>query len=163
MINDMIYYIFMNAMTEAFEREHHRGDESHLLREIVRTHQVIMAGFSRQVGMSSSRFALLRLLSATGGAHGVMDLARELGINASAVTRQVKEMEGQGLVERFQDARDGRRRYVKLSPEGVRLFEEIHDRSHDLERALSAIIDDGEMSVAVGVLTKLRGFIESLR
>ena len=30
---------------------HHTGDEPHLLREIMRTHQAVLNVFSRQVGM----------------------------------------------------------------------------------------------------------------
>lgn len=141
---------------------HHRGDELHLLREIVRTHQVLMAGFSRKVGMPGSRLALMRMLAVSGPESGVMDLARKLGINAAAVTRQVKEMEREGLVLRRPDPGDGRRSYVRLSPKGLEVFEEIHDRSHELERSLSSIVSADEVRVATAVLAKLRTFIEGL-
>ena len=73
---------------------HHNGDEPHLLREIVRTHQVLMTGFSREVGMPASRFALMRILANNEGV-GVMALARQLGINAAqtlttGVTHQIR-------------------------------------------------------------------------
>src|SRR5512137_2005549 len=89
----------------------HTGDEPHLLREIVRAHQVLMAGFSREVGMPASRFALMRVLA--DGDAGVTDLARRLGVNAAAVTRQLQEMEAEGLVRRRADPGDGRRSYVR--------------------------------------------------
>jgi len=141
----------------------HRGDEPHLLREIVRTHQVLMAGFSRNVGMPASQFALLRLLATADRDLGVMELARRLGINAAAVTRQVQAMERTGLVRRGADARDGRRSYVTLSPKGLARFKTIHKRSHDLERSLSSIISAEEMAAAATVLSKLRSFMEGLR
>ena len=141
---------------------HHTGDEPHLLREIVRTHQVLMSGFSRRVGMPSSRFSLMRLLAFADNDVGTMDLSRQLDVNAAAVTRQVKEMTGEGLVERYADPRDGRRNYVKLSSKGLKLFEDIHIRSHELERELSTVISDDEMVVAMDVLKKLRSFIEVL-
>lgn len=112
--------------------------------------------------MPASRFALVRLLVNTDEKVGVMDLARQLGINAAAVTRQVQEMEAEGLVRRRSDPRDGRRSYVRLSPKGFRLFETIHDRGHELERALSAVISADEMAAATAVLAKLRTFIEDL-
>jgi DNA-binding MarR family transcriptional regulator len=145
------------------DKLHHRGDEPHLLREILRTHQVLMAGFTRGVGMSASRFLLMRLLATAEEEVGVMDLARLLGINAAAVTRQVKELEGERLVRRRPDPRDGRRSYVRLSPKGLRLFEEIHARSHELERSLSSLIDAEEMAITTRVLMKLRIHIEGLR
>lgn len=153
----------MNGSKTDIRRLHHDGDEPHLLREILRTHQVLMAGFSRKVGIPPSRFALMRLLAVTEGDLGVMDLSRLLGVNAAAVTRQVKEMEFEGLVLRRADRRDGRRRYVRLSSKGLKLFGEIHDRGHELERSLSSVIGSDEMAAAAEVLTRLRRFIEGMR
>lgn len=154
----------MNKLeTTGLEKLHHRGDEPHLLREVLRTYQVLMAGFSRKMGMPSARFALMRLLAIAESDVGVMDLARQLGVNAAAVTRQVKELEGERLVCRRADRKDGRRRYVRLSPKGRKLFEEIHERNHELERSLSSVISDEEMRSATTVLTKLRIFVEGLR
>jgi DNA-binding MarR family transcriptional regulator len=71
-------------------------------------------------------------------------------------------MESEGLVQRHTDPRDGRRSYLKLSPEGIELFEEIHDRSHEFERSLASVMTAKEMAVATTVLSKLRVFIEGL-
>jgi DNA-binding MarR family transcriptional regulator len=92
-----------------------------------------------------------------------MDLARKLEVNAAAVTRQVQELEREGLVRRRADPKDSRRHYVSLSPKGRKLFEEIHERNHELERSLSSVIDAGEMATATAVLAKLRAFVEGLR
>ncbi len=141
---------------------HHRGDEPHLLRDIMRTHQVLMAGFARGCGVPPSRFALMRLLVNAEGELGVMELARQLGVNAAAVTRQVQEMESEGLVLRRPDPGDRRRHYLRLSKSGLRLFGRIHDRTHALERRLSAVITAEEMATATHTLAKLRAFIEGL-
>ncbi|MCX6627875.1 MAG: MarR family transcriptional regulator [Candidatus Solibacter sp.] len=142
----------------------HEGGVPHFLREILRTQQVLIAGFSRQVGMTTSRLALIRSLASAGEDADVMDLPRQLGIDASAVTRQVKEMEGEGLARRRADPKDGRRSSVRLSPKGLRLFEEIHERSHEHERgSLFSIISAEEMVVASTVLAKIRTFILGLR
>jgi len=141
----------------------HSGREPHLLREVMRTHHALMSGFSRGVGMPASRFALMRLLanSAESGV-GVMDLARELGVNAAAVTRQVKEMEAEGLVLRRSDASDGRRSYVRLSASGLRSFEAIHRRSHQLEDTLCDVIGADQMAAAASVLVKVQTVIQEL-
>jgi DNA-binding MarR family transcriptional regulator len=162
-VNYIVYDMNMSNIEESFEHMSHTGDEAHLLRDIVRTHQVLMAGLSRKVGMTSSRFALMRLLALADRDVGVADLARKLGINSAAVTRHVKEMEGERLVRRYADARDARRSYVKLSSKGLKLFEDVHSRTHELERALSAVISHEEMSTTVEALAKLRAFIEGLR
>ena len=148
---------------EKLEKLHHRGNEPHLFREVFRTYQVLMNGFSRKVGIPASQFALMRLLALTEGNLGVMDLARELGINAAAVTRQVKQLESERLVRRRTDSRDARRSYISLSAKGQRLFEEIHARTHELERSLASVLGSEEMRNAAEVLAKLRTFVEGLR
>ncbi len=140
--------------------QHHRGDEPHLLREIVRTYQVLTAGFAQRTGMPAARFGLLRVLALAPQDLGVMDLARELGVNAAAVTRQVQELEREGLVRRRPDRRDGRRSYVGLTPKGRRVFVEIHARTHELERALAAVLGEEEMRSAAAVLGRLRALVE---
>jgi len=138
----------------------HSGGESHLLREIVRTHQVLMATFSREVGIPSARLGLMRLLAVEGPDLGVMDLARKLGVNAAAVTRQVHDLERDGLVERTADARDGRRSHITLTRKGAVLFSEFHDRSHELEAELAGLFNPDDLATAVSTLARLRGFLE---
>lgn len=152
-----------NSKAQDYEKALHKGDEPHLLREVIRTYQVLMAGISREIGMPASRLAVLRILAITDGGAGVMDLARSLGINAAAVTRQVQDLERDRLIQRRSDPNDGRRTRLGLSPKGRRLFEEIHERSHALERSLSAAISADEMAAAAAVLAKLRAFVEGLR
>ncbi|MHC1713305.1 MAG: MarR family winged helix-turn-helix transcriptional regulator [Solidesulfovibrio sp.] len=147
--------------TTDFERTTHTGDELHLLREIFRTNQTLLAGFSRKVGQPASRFALMRLLATAREPVGVMDLARLLGINAAAVTRQVKEMETEGLVERQPAPRDGRRSFLNLSPQGLELFAVIHKRGHALESAFATAVGVDKIRAVVDVLTQLRGFLEN--
>ena len=105
MVNDMGNDVVMNETNKNRSNElHHKGDESHLVREIVRTNQVLMNGFSRMVGMSMSRLTLMRLLATADEGVGVNDLARHLGINAAAVTRQVKVSFNDATTPRMVDA-----------------------------------------------------------
>lgn len=144
------------------ERQH-RGDEPHLLREVVRTYQVLMSTFARQTGTPASCFALMRLLALSDNGVGITDLARQLGINPAAVTRQVQELEAERLVERRADAKDGRRSYVTLSPKGRKRFEQIHERTHELERSLASALGTVEMAAAATTLANLRSLLERLR
>jgi MarR family transcriptional regulator for hemolysin len=153
----------LTARARDYEQALHGGNEPHLLREVIRTYQVLMTGFSREIGIPASRLAVLRSLAITEGGAGVMDIARSLGINAAAVTRQIQDLERERLIQRRSDPKDGRRTHVSLSPKGRKLFEEIHERSHALERSLAAAISADEMATAATVLAKLRAFIEGLR
>lgn len=150
-------------MTDKVFDLHHTGDEPHLLREIMRTQQALLSVFSRQVGMPASRLVLMRLLAiCRPEAVGIMWIARQLGINAAAVTRQVKAMESEGLVERSADAGDGRRNHVKLTADGQRVFLEVHERAHAFEQALSNAISAEDMAATVRVLGHVRTALEAL-
>jgi DNA-binding MarR family transcriptional regulator len=151
-------------MTDGILDLHHAGDEPHLLREIMRAQQAVLNVFSRQVGMPAARLALMRLLAIRHPeAVGIMDIARQLGINAAAVTRQVKVMESERLVERCADARDGRRSYVNLTVDGLRIFQQLHERAHAFEQALSTEVSAEDMAAAVRVLGHVRAALEALR
>lgn len=142
----------------------HRGDEPHLLREIVRTHQALMAGFSRGAGMPSSRFMVARLLGAAGDEGlGTMELARQLGVNPAAVTRQLNEMAREGLVRRRADPRDRRRSHARLTPRGRAAFEAVHQRAHEFERSMASALGEEEMRAAAALLEKVRAFVERYR
>ncbi len=142
----------------------HQQSEVHLIREVMRTHHALLAVFSREVGMPASRLALMRLLAiAPSGTVGVMELARQLGVNAAAVTRQVQEMEQERLIVRHADARDKRRKGIQLSAKGRKLFEQLHDRSHKLERSLVSVLTPQDMQVAARVLAAMRGVLDTLR
>lgn len=138
----------------------HAGDESHLVREIIRTQQAIIASFSRSVGMPAARLGLVRQLAVSGPAGvGIMDIARQLGIHAAAVTRQLDALEEEGLVERMAHVADGRRTTVRLTRKGVRLFEDVHGRAHAFERSLTAEVSRKDIAAAIRVLVATRDVI----
>ena len=141
----------------------HAGGESHLFREIMLTYQALLNVFARKVGATSARLALLRVLAVSGPEMlGIMEIARRLGINAAAVTRQVKEMEKDGLVERLSDPRDGRRSYAHLSEQGRKAFGLVHELAHEFEKTICGGVDSDEVATAVRVLARMRAAIERL-
>jgi DNA-binding MarR family transcriptional regulator len=152
-----------NSEPSPAQHLHHSGGEAHLLREVVRTSQAMMNGFSRAVGIPASRLALMReMFLASPDGVGTVKLARQLGIDAAAVTRLVKEMEAERLIVRRADSADGRRSYIRLSAKGIKTFEQLHNRGHELERAMSSVINAEDMAVAIKVLGSLRAFLENL-
>ncbi|NLV71927.1 MAG: MarR family transcriptional regulator [Actinobacteria bacterium] len=146
-----------------FVGSRHQDDEPHLIQEIIRTHQVLLAELTRRTGVKSSRFAVMRLLADADADVGVMELARQLGINAAAVTRQVQELESEALVRRRADPNDGRRTGIRLSPKGRRLMGELLECSRGFEQVLSSALSAKEMAGAAAALNKLRTFVEGLR
>ncbi len=92
-----------------------------------------------------------------------MQIARRLGIDAAAVTRQVKEMEAHGLIERLADPRDARRNHVKLTADGLRVFQQLHERAHEFEKSLSTVISEKDIATTVQVLSQLHRALEDMR
>lgn len=134
--------------------------ESPLLREIIRTHQVLMRAFTQTIGMPPSRVVLMRLLAKMDGKVTSSDLARQLGTKASLVTRQLGEMEADGLIRKHPDPSDRRRSHFQLSPRGQKAFRASHVRSRQLEQALLSKLGRKETTIATDVLARLRRCIE---
>lgn len=136
---------------------HHSGGEIHLLRSILQAHHAIMNAFSRQVGIPASRLALVRMIAVSHPEGiGVMDIARQLGINPAAVTRAVAELEQEGLVSRKAEANDKRRISLRLTAKGLRLFEQVHTRAHAFERTLAQDIPEADLTATLSVLERIR-------
>ena len=151
----------MQQRLEKCINAHCSDDQVHLPHEIIKAHQAILSIFSREVGMPAARLSLLRILAISyPQGIGVMELARRLGVNASAVTRLVKEMEAERLIGRFPDSKDGRRNYLRLIPEGVQILEKIHKRAYELEARLCKQIDPEDLAAAIRVLSQVRAAIE---
>jgi DNA-binding MarR family transcriptional regulator len=142
----------------------HRGDEPHLLRDLYRTQQALLGVFSRAIGISAARLALLRLLAVErpGGA-GVMEIARGLGIHAAAVTRLVREMEEQRWLVKRSDPVDGRRSSVRLTAKGRLQFRKVHERMHALERSLGERLAEQDIRATINVLAELRKALEQYK
>jgi DNA-binding MarR family transcriptional regulator len=140
----------------------HQGGEPHLIFEIMRTHRALINIFSRSMGIPFSHVKLLRVLAlAFPDAMGILDIARRLHINGAAVTRQIREMEQDGLIARTQDKRDGRRQLVKLTAKGRKLFEQLHDMQHAFENSFaSGDLKPKEIETAAKVLFRLRSMLE---
>lgn len=165
-VNDIVYYTSMEeyGWSEEVQGLTHGGEEPHLIFEIVRTYHALINVIPRKLGLPFSRLTLLRVLAlAFPGSMGILEIARRLHINGAAVTRQIKEMEGLGLVSRMPDERDGRRCYVKLTTEGHRLFEQIHRKQHEFERYFASDeLTTEEVRTAAKVLFRLRSVLEDL-
>lgn len=140
---------------------HHTGHETHLLREIMRTQQLILGSFSRAVGIPAARLALIRLLAISGpNGVGVMDLARQLHVNPAAVTHQMASLERDGVVARRSDPTDKRRISMRLTSKGLSMFEKVHTRAHAFEKSLTNSASTEDVAAAIRVLTAVRAMIE---
>lgn len=142
----------------------HSGNESHLLREIYRTHQMLINTFTRVVGISASRLTFLRLLVAHAPAEmGIMDMAKTLEINPAAVTRLAQEMEEKGWIERRADPTDRRRTLIRITDSGRDRFLEIHARMHEIEKMFGSRFERQDIETTVRVLSEVREALELVK
>jgi DNA-binding MarR family transcriptional regulator len=129
----------------------------HLLRGIYRTHQAMLAGLSRVAGMPLTRLGILRGVGVSGErGMGIVELARSLGLDAAAITRQVAAMEREGLLQRSGDPSDKRRVCVRLSGKGRDAFGVLHSQIHAYEEQLVSGISSEDLVTALRVLEVVR-------
>ena len=96
---------------------------------LAKAHAALVRRFDGRLGtlhgLSLGDFILLLNLSrAPGGKLRRVDLASQLGLTASAVTRALIPLERIGLVKRQRDMRDARIGYAVLTKAGQRVLEE---------------------------------------
>ena len=107
-------------------------------------------------GLSFGDFTiLLRLGQAPEGRLRRVELAGQLGLTASGITRSLLPLEKIGLVTRQSDARDARVGYAALTPAGQELLGHALDSAQGVAaEALQALTDD-EATVLGRVLARL--------
>jgi DNA-binding MarR family transcriptional regulator len=82
-------------------------------------------------------------------------LAQHLGVDRTAMTYLLDDLEAAGLVERRPDPADRRARRVASTPDGLALLCEVKATLRDVEDALLAPLDDHERVVLRGLLRRL--------
>ncbi|NYT23028.1 MarR family transcriptional regulator [Alcaligenaceae bacterium] len=127
--------------------------ESHHLRfiqQLGRSYRAFIAGFEAHTGHSMARWRILVLLDAR-KEMSQKALARELGIDPAALTRQLKALEQAGWVERHSDPQDARLTNAALTDAGRRtVMASIERRNEYIEEAL------GHLSAAeLGMLSDM--------
>ncbi len=128
----------------------------HLLRELFLTYRLFGRRLAAGMGVSTAQFELLRELALADGRSTASGLAGRLGVDKAAVTRLIADLETGGLVGREQDAADGRRRPVVLTPAGRRLMVDFHTRMHERESALLGVLEPSDIETAMRVLETIR-------
>ncbi|MGW7007826.1 MarR family winged helix-turn-helix transcriptional regulator [Streptomyces sp. NPDC054933] len=106
-----------------------------------------------QIGRSDVH--LLMALENDGGSCRVGDLAARLLVEPSHVTRQVAQLQLQGLVERTPDQTDRRARNITITPVGTSVLSRLRRSNREsLQQALHDI-DERDIDATVRVLRRL--------
>lgn len=98
-----------------------------------------------QLDLTMSQIKGIFLLSKA-GALTIGDLAEALGIGRPAASTLVDRLFHLDLVEREEDEEDRRRTFVRLSPNGRRLVEQLHSGSGELFRGWLRELNDADLA-----------------
>jgi DNA-binding MarR family transcriptional regulator len=106
-------------------------------------------------GLSFGDFAiLLHLSQAQDGRLRRVDLAEQLGLTPSAVTRSLLPLEKIGLVKREPDKRDARVGYALLTKAGERVLKEATESAEAASEELLEL-DAGQLAALAEVFAKM--------
>lgn len=106
------------------------------------------------LGMRRSDVMLLRWLGKNGEAR-LGDIADEMCLNASVISRQVTALEAAGLVTRRSDPEDGRAGLVQVSATGAERLAEARQAYADYLEKILADWDDDKVQAAADVLLEI--------
>ena len=106
------------------------------LSDVVRRNRNLSLDIARDVGVPASQVAVIAVLGRLGEVR-IAELAAELWVDPSVVSRHIGPLEKAGYVERRPDPSDGRASLLRLSAAGADVLSLVRDRRRDhLELAL---------------------------
>lgn len=119
------------------------------------------AAMQRRVGMSEARLQVLGMIFRY-GEMSQAELQRRLDVDGAAVTRQVKQLESEGLLVRRVDPSDNRYTLVTLTPEGTERLREVARMAKEfIAQSLDGISDE-DLECVRAVTARVRANIEKL-
>lgn len=119
------------------------------------------AAFQRRVGISEARLHVLGTLFVL-GEQSQAQLQRHLVVDAAAVTRQVKQLEVEGLISRRVDPADNRFTLVSLTAEGM---ETLREAAQKVKGFLTQSLDGvsaAELSCMQHAMARIRENLENM-
>jgi DNA-binding MarR family transcriptional regulator len=125
------------------------------------TGHVLRAAFESFVGVPMSRLRLLAAMYA-GGELSQADLQRQLEVDGATITRRVKQMEAEGLLQRRADPKDNRFTLVALTAAGRETVEALVRRGRDFEQLAVQDIGAEELAAATAALARMRHNLRSI-
>ena len=102
-----------------------------------------------------ARGYLVLAVAGQGEPRSQLALAQHLGVDRTAMTYLLDDLESAGLVERRPDPADRRARRVAPTPDGLALLSEVKATLRDVEDGLLAPLDEEERVVLRGLLRRL--------
>lgn len=109
----------------------------------------------RPKGMSYTTWRTLWILRTSGERHNQSSLAARLGIETPTLVRILDRMERLGLLQRTADSKDRRQKHIEITPEGLRLSEEIEVEVVALRKQLISGFSADEMREGIKLFERI--------
>jgi DNA-binding MarR family transcriptional regulator len=151
----------MTTTTEITEAATPAPQSETLVQQIARTYYDILPAFERHVGMSKARWQVLALLQREGELSQAV-LQQRLRVDGAAITRQVKQLEEDGLVLRRADPHDNRFTLVVLTPAGQQIAAGMAGKRESFEALVTAGISAEDIALMRRCLQQIRDNVRSL-
>jgi DNA-binding MarR family transcriptional regulator len=132
-----------------------------LVQQIARAYFEILPVFERYVGMSKTRWGILKQLWRAGELSQAT-LQQHLRVDGAAITRQVKQLEEEGLVLRRPDPDDNRFTLVALTDAGLHLATGLAGKRESFEALVTAGISEEDIALMRRCLQQIRDNVRAL-
>ena len=132
-----------------------------LVQQIARAYFEMLPAFERYVGMSKARWSVLMMLWRAGELSQAT-LQQRLRVDGAAITRQVKQLEEEGLVLRRPDPQDNRFMLVDRTEVGRQLTASIAGKREAFEALVTAGISDEDIALMRRCLQRIRDNVRAL-
>ncbi len=119
------------------------------------------AAFQRRVGLSEARLHVLGILFLYQELSQA-ELQRRLDVDGAAVTRQVKQLEAEGLITRRVDPTDNRFTLVALTGDGKARLREAADRVKAFISASLEGVSADDLACMRRVMARIRANLEKM-
>lgn len=113
-------------------------------------------------GMTYAHFELLQHFHRHGDGQTPAELAREMMLSKGAVTNILQRMEGLGLIAVLADAKDRRKKRVRMTKAGGDRYRQVMKDMRWKLGALREGFTEGEFRQALPFLRSLRTFLEEI-
>ena len=143
--------------TPELEGKAERFVDGYLLYLLARASSIASAEFHSRVKERGVQIPVWRILAVLKGTAGVTvgELAARCLANQPTITKTVDRMQAQGLVVRMTDAGDRRRVFVRLTPAGEALVDELIGDARKHQAMLEQAMGVAESRVLVDALQRL--------
>jgi len=133
-----------------------------LISELTTVDQLMRARLSKALprGMELSHFQVLSFVARTRGERSPAQLARTFHVTKAAMTNTIGKLERAGYLHVRPDWDDARRKFISISPAGIRAYEFALAAISPIFDELLAEVGRDSLKSALPVLRRLRTALE---